>query len=143
MLLRGRIMSIAGGPDKQNVTPIFGQPSWLSTRMPGERPGVAGGFVRPPLVITEKEIANLRLRLGIGEGDRDRFILRVDSAEDHDVELPRLLKPVANCGDARDNFAVRRAFGDREKKVGDAIGIGLFGWNRRRRSFCRRRKRSE
>lgn len=89
MLLRGRIMSIAGGSDKQKVTPIFGQPSWHSTRMPGERPGVAGGFVRPPFVIAEQEVTNLRLRLGIGEGDRDRFILRVDSAEDHYVEMPR------------------------------------------------------
>src|SRR3546814_5593698 len=57
--------------------------------------------------------------------------------------MPRMLQPGADRSDARDDLAVRRALGDREEQVGDAIGIGLVGGHRCRRPLWCRRKGGE
>src|SRR3546814_8896044 len=57
--------------------------------------------------------------------------------------MPRMLQPGADRSDARDDLAVRRALGDREEQVGDAIGIGLVGGHRCRRPLWCSRKGGE
>lgn len=67
----------------------FRQRSWLSTRMPRERPGVGCRIMRALLMIAEQEAPNVRLWFGFGDRVSNRIILRVDIGEDRGIEMTR------------------------------------------------------
>ena len=111
--------------------------------MVAERASIACRFVRSPFMIAEQQAPKLGLRCGFGDRGLDPLIFGFDFRKDRRVELPRKLQPVADRRDTRDDFAVRRSFGDGEEQVSEPVGIGLVGRHRGCKAFGRGRDGGE